>query len=258
MTVLRAPEQVHDAYVGWNNLGEGATITTDSEAVGFDAANVADYFTWDFWKPSTGGTHYIEFQLAAAMPCDYVSVYAQDVHEQGGTVKLQYWNGAAFVDAASFVPDNAAPIFLLFNEVISDRFRIEVTAANPALLGVAMFGKSMIVPHGLKQGFASPHNAQLYRDVTNESETGNFLGRSVRKEAVEFSFGTELLEYDWFISDWRPFLRHAERKPFFFKWSNTTYTNESVWCWLSNRVSTPAFDDAHFSSIEIPCKGLVE
>ena len=258
MTVLRAPEQVHDAYIGYDNLGESATITTDSEASGFSAANVSDYFTYDFWKPDTGGTHYIEFQLATASACDYFAMYAQDAHLQGGTVKLQYWDGVAFIDAVSMVPSDGAPVFVLFTEISSDRFRLEVTAINPACVGVVMFGKAMPIPYGLKQGFASPHNAQLSRDVTNESETGNYIGRTIRKEAVPFSFGTELLQYDWFISDWRPFLRHAERKPFFFKWSNTTYTTESTWCWLSGRVSTPSFDDAHFSSIEVPCKGLVE
>lgn len=257
MSVVRAAAQDHGTYVLWNNVAESATVTTSSETTNGSALNAIDYYMADYWIPSSGGTHYIEFQLPSAQPVDYFFFYRQDIHSQGGTVKLQFWDGATFVDLVSTVPGGTEPEAHFFSETASDRFRVEVSSANPWRLGIVMFGKAMEIPNGLSQGFASPFNASETTNRTNETEAGNYIGRNTVKRAIPFSFGSELIEYQWLIDNWRPFVKHIEKKPFAFVWSRNVYSDEVAYCWSAEVIETPSFDDTHFSSFEVECRGVI-
>ena len=242
MSVIQAPQQTHDAYFAYDNLALNAlAITGTTPASGYPIANLFNYFTFDGYKPDTSGASNVDVNLSAANACDYFAFYNSNLADNGGSIVLQYWNGAAWVDCfAPYSPTDNAPQLFIFAEVSSDQYRILIDSTPASIVSVVSFGKSLPVPYGLTTSFASPHNAQQYRNRTNESETGNFIGRSVRKEAVPFTVSTELLQYDWMRDEWRDFLRHLERRPCFFKWSNTTYTDES--CLLLERRNNPDTD----------------
>jgi len=256
--VVRALQQVHDPIIAFDNLALSASsITASSEEAGFNSANLFNYFTFDGWKPSAGGAQYVEIQLPNASPCDYFAFYNQNIFEDAGEIKLQYWDGSTFSDIVTFSPLDNSPQLITFTEVTADLFRVSVTSTNPAIISCVSFGKYLSIPFGLETSFNSPHNAQHYFDKSNESETGNFIGRSVVKRAASFTIATQLLEYDWFREYWRPFIRHAERRPFWFKWSNSTYSDESVYCWNDGEIATPTPTGPHFMSFTIALKGLV-
>lgn len=259
MAVIKAPQQTHDAIIAYENLALDATsITGTAPDTGFALANLFNYFTFDGYKPNASGTANVDITLSASAPCDYFAFYNQDLFEYGGTIKLQYWDGGGWVDCFSaYTPVDNSPQLITFTEVNSDQYRIVFDSPTAAILSCASFGKSLPIPYGLATSFASPHNGQQYVDISNISESGNFIGRSTYKEAVEFSVSTELLEYDWFRANWRPFMRHLERRPFWFKWSDTTYTDEAVFCWNNGKQSTPVFTGSQFMSFSLSLKGLV-
>jgi len=258
MELIRAPEQVHDAIIAYNNAASNAvSVTASSEDGDNFAANLFNYFTFDAWQPSAGGVQTVDVQLAAPVDCDYFAFYNQNIFSDGGSLSLQYFDGSVFVDLVTYTPTDNSPQLLTFTPVNADLFRIVLNSTNPTAISAASFGLSLTIPYGLDIGFNSPHNAQQYSDVSNISETGNFIGRSVFKEAISYSVSTQLLQYQWFIDNWRPFLRHAERRPFWFKWSNSTYTDETVYTWNDGKIPTPTPTDPHFISFTLPLLGLV-
>ena len=260
MQVIRALDQVHDAFIAYDNLALSATaITPITEQVGYEAVNLFNYFTYDSYKPVNTGTGAVFIELGSAQACDYFAFYNQDYYLNSGTIDFEYWDGASWVGliGGPYSPTDNSPQLFIFDEVSSDEFRIVIDSPVISALSCASFGKVLPIPFGLDTSFNSPHNSQQYHDTTNTSETGNFIGRSVYKEAIPYQISTELLQYDWFVDNWRPFTRHAERRPFWFKWSDTSYTDESVFCWTDGRVPTPSQTDAHFMSFTLPLKGLV-
>lgn len=259
MTVIRAGQEIHDAYIGYENLAsEAITLAGTAPAAGFAFANLFNWFTYDGYKSGSSGVSNVDVTLSGAKTCDYFAYYNTDLHDNGGNIRLQFWNGAIWVDSfAAHSPTDNAPFFIKFAQVSSDKYRIVIDSTPASIVSVVSFGNVTPIPYGLSSNFNSPHNAQQYKNITNESETGNFIGRSVRKGATPFNVSSELFEYDWMISTWRPFLRHLERKPCFFKWSDTTYTEESVFCWSEPDIATPSYSDGHFLNIDLSLRGLV-
>jgi hypothetical protein len=255
--VIRAPEQIHDPLIAYDNAARLATSITASTTDGDNvAANLFNSFTFDAWKPDAGGSQFVQVDFVSPVTVEYFAFYNTDAADNNATLKLQY-DAGGYVDAASYTPTDNSPQILTFAPVTSTSFRIVVDCATPCAISVASFGELLRIPFGLEISFLSPHNAQQYKSISNTSETGNFIGRSVQKQSTPFSISSRLLEYDWFVANWRPFIRSAERRPFFFKWSDTTYTDESVYCWTNDAIATPAQTDDHFLSFSLELRGLV-
>lgn len=257
--VTRAPQQTHDALIAYSNAATTATSITATSTDGDNvASNMFNGFTFDGWKADAAGTQHVQINFTAPVTVDYFAYYNTDASENGATIKFQYSSGGGFVDAVSILPIDNSPQLSTFAPVSATAFRVVIENATSAtMISVASFGEFLPIPFGLENSFNSPHNSQQYSNITNASETGNFIGRSVRKQSSDFTVSTRLLQYDWFIQNWRPFIRHAERRPFFFKWSNSTYTDEAVYCWTVEKIQTPVFTDEHFMSFSLDLKGLV-
>lgn len=260
MTVISAPQQLHDAYIAWqNHVLDAVSVTGPAAEPNYPVSSMFNYFTFDGFKPVSAGVSNVDITMTAPVNCDYFAFYNTDLFENSGSILLQYFDGAVFVDCfTAIAPTDNSPQLILFPEVSSDQFRIVIDSpVTASIVSAVTFGQVLQIPNGLGLSFNSPQNSQQYKITSNQSETGNFIGRSVRKEASPFNIGTELLQYDWFVANWRPFLRHAERRPFFFKWSDSTYSDESVFCWTEETINDPQWIDQHFMSFELALRGLV-
>jgi hypothetical protein len=58
------------------------------------------------------------------------------------------------------------------------------------------------------------------------SDTGNFLGRKIRRKGQQTSFSWQNLTDDWMRSTFKPFINHAKTKPFFIQWRPDYFTDE--------------------------------
>ncbi len=258
MTLVNTTEQKHESLIGWQNLGLDAdSIVASTPNADHPASNLINYHQFDYFL-SAMGLVTVDFTLPASADCDYFAMYGVDF-STNPTIAFQYFDGLAYQDLVTLTPDSSDVVFEKFATVNATQFRLSINSpTDPTAIAMISFGKALVVPNGLAQGFESPHNAQQYRDQSNVSSQGIFLGRSVRKQSIPFEIATELVTYDWFIANWRPMLRHVERRPFFFKWSNNFYPSESVFAWTDGNIGTPRFTDTHFKSFSLQCRGVFE
>jgi hypothetical protein len=259
-TVTRAPEQIHESIICYDNiLKDASTITASFSSAGNPGA-AFNWFTFDGYQAVNNSENFIIIEFSQVRAVDYFAFYKTNAATIGSTITLQYEaTPGNFSDIITVTPANESPQLVTFNAVNSDKFKIVFSAGSaPLFLGVASFGEALRIPFGLETTFNSPHNAQQYEIISNQSETGNFIGRSVRKAATPFNVSTNLLEYDWFVTNWRPFLRHIERRPFFFKWSDNFYNDETVFSWSAEKIATPVYTDNNFMSFSLDLFGLTE
>ncbi len=212
-----------------------ATLSTDEEADGYEHEHLADGLPFTYWKPSSGGDHYVTAVFGVAQSVNFFCLYNHDLYEHGGSVSLEYSTdgGSTWTAAVSATPADNKPLYLTFDPVLAARWRLHVVADDACQIGVAAFGTDLQLERGMWIGFKPP---SMYFDVeitTNVSESGTFLGRSLLKRGAKIELALDHLSHDWVYQYWRPFMVAALLAPFFVKWNENDHPDEVIYAWLN-------------------------
>lgn len=199
-----------------NWLG-GGTITASSTAAGYFAEAPDNSLTYERWKPSSLPASW-EYYHTSAAECDYCCIGAHTLGTNGNTLQVQYWDGAwQDLIPATVITDNS-DIFVIFPRQSRRRWRINITNGTAPLIGVVKFGLALQMERPLYGGHAPMEFARNVVLKMNESETGEFLGRSKYRTYNETNFSWSNLSASWIRQNWGTFQRATELEPFFIAW----------------------------------------
>ncbi|MBZ9674557.1 hypothetical protein [Mesorhizobium sp. ES1-1] len=245
--------------IGYQNLLELGTVVASSEDAGFPVQNAYDWLTSDYFKPAASGTITLTLTLGAAKSADYFAFYGHDLYAHGGTIKLQYWNGSAYVDCfAAITPTDGAPRLVTFTAQTSTLFRVVITCTSVFAIAVISFGSALSLERGMYLNWTPPPFGRTTRLINSQSEGGAFLGRSIIAKGVKSSLEVRAASDTWMRSNWPAFVAHAEQKPFFFLPDNVGQPLECVFCWADQDIPAPAHVYYGYMGVTIPIRGLVE
>lgn len=245
--------------IGYENLLERGTVTASSENPAYPVENCFDWLTSDYFRPASGGTVNIDLTLENAAAANYLAFYQQDLHALGGTIKLQFWNGTAYVDATPAVPpaDNA-PRMLFFDSVTASQWRVVITCASVFNIGVIAFGTYLPLEYGMYTGWTPPRLGRANELINSVSDAGAFLGRSVISKGISTTLELQYASDAWVRASWLPFMIHAELKPFFWAPNVRDYPTESAFCWVEGEITPPRHTHYGRMGASIKLRGLVE
>lgn len=225
--------------IGYSNLldSDDATVTADEEADGYAKEFLSDWLSHTYWMPTTNGAHYVRASFGVAQPANYFAMYSNSVWETGGTIDLQYSTngGSVWTTAATIMPVDNSPIYLPFAQILAADWRVRVTSTPAAKLGCVAFGVDLQLQRGDWIGFTPP---ELGRDTdltTTISDNGGFLGRSITRNMWSSKLDLDFLTFGWVYESWLPFIKHAERKPFFMLWNENDYADRAAYCWTMKK-----------------------
>lgn len=126
-------------------------------------------------------------------------------------------------------------------------------------VGVIMLGKRLELPLNMSAPFTPPQFAYDHMITNTESDTGQFIGRSIRRMGSKFSLNLpDLLTPDFVKNDWDVFARHAYKYPFFFAWDTVNQPDDVVYAWTDGNVPAPSYSNQSFMKIGLNCRGLTE
>jgi len=237
-----------------------ATITTTSDAASFDKENAYDWNTYDSWKADAAGTVYYTIDYGSAVTCDYWAMAAHNLFDNDGTVQLQYSSDNFAADTNSIgdlrTPTSNSPIFEAFTSTSSRYWRFEIDSTTVAsYISQINLGLAFQMVRAVGAGFGIPNDAHNDDVMNSESEGGNFLGRSVRRLAIDSELKVTIQGLAWIRGEWRTFIEHARELPFFFAW-NPDY-DEAVYAWMEGNPDKPVIDGNHKTvSAGIRFKGI--
>lgn len=244
------------AVIFYDNVFTEGTLTASSETADGAAENAVDGFTFDAWEPNQSGFATLQVQLGAAASCDYLAIHAHTLSSVGGTIELQGSNnGSSWVSVAGpFSPTTNGPVVWQFTSASYSYWRIVMTAT--ATLGVLQAGVATVLPFGKYVGERPPTLNRIVRKVSQVSEGGQFIGRSIIREGVEYTITQDYVTPEWVRSTWEPFIEHAERRPFFYAWRVDDYPAEIAYLWS---IGDPEVNVATvtYYSVSLPCAGQV-
>lgn len=244
--------------IGYDNLftTTGVTVTASSEVVNFEKENAIDWKPYDWWKQSALGTDWIRASFVSAKSADYMAISGHNLHEVGGSVRLQYATDGGTVwsyATTAVAPTTGKTIFVDFTSVSAADWRIEViTTTGQSLIGVASIGSMMELERGMEIGFAPPTLARDHKYYTSISEGGVFLGKSLRRITYSTQIDLKKVTPDWVRATWTDFLDHAQTLPFFFSWDIENHSDEAVFAWVNKKIPKPKYSDTIYMSLSLP------
>lgn len=224
MPVITKPEIVTNdlsfARIAYDNKLTSASST--------DAAAVLIPNTYERWF-SASGTMQATFQTSAVLAVDYVAIGAHNLATAGASILVETAPTVAgtFTARASVTPTTNAPLFLSFDTVstVAD-IRITITGGTNREVGVIYAGEALIMQRALYGGH-SPINLSSMTEYRNAmSDTGQFLGRKIRRQGQMTNFSWQYLTPEWYREYFQPFVVSAKTKPFFIRWRPDYHSDE--------------------------------
>lgn len=244
------------ARLGYENLLENGTVTVSSENTDFPIENAYDWLPYDVFKPAAIGTINIDLTLTASDGANYFAFYGL---ENVDTIKLQYWDGSAYQDAfTAIAPPNTGPYIKFFDTQTTDQWRVVIVCTTICSVAQIAFGSYLALPFGQYLNYTEPKLGRSNTILTNTSDTGQFLGRSVianaSRSTVKLNYATDAFTR----ASWLPFVEHAETKPFFYAWDVANYPTEAAYCWADGDIDVASHDNYGTSTATMSIRALIE
>lgn len=237
-----------------NILAEG-TLAVTSTATGYSINNIADYRSYTKWKAANTNTQnidltgisadgaagyvraqtgwYIKLQNNALLQkvsgtveaADAIGIFNHNLGTIHATVKVQYWDGAAFQTAETLTPTDDDPILETFTTQSATKWRIEISNCSAAAeIAVIFLGAQLEIPDSpdaptvpVEEGIA----------VNSEySEAGNLLGSTPSHFPININHQwtkAPNITRTWYSTYFIPFWENHARDiyPFFYAWDLT-------------------------------------
>lgn len=130
------------ASIAYDNLAwkPATLLTASSSATGYDVANLASPARWQKWRSATSAANQnADFDFASSKNVTLVAMTDVVAHA-GGTVKAQYWDGAAWQDLAVIVVPSVNPTGVVAAFLTTSLFgqRIRVLFTNTGAVSQAV------------------------------------------------------------------------------------------------------------------------
>jgi hypothetical protein len=108
----------------YTDYAKTATPTTSADAVGYPKENAQNDARWKRWRSSTTtGNQNYDLDLGGSKTIQFVALVNVTAHA-GGTVKAQYWTGAAWVDLGTFTFSALTGVGMLWVSQATTKVRI--------------------------------------------------------------------------------------------------------------------------------------
>lgn len=250
--------------IAYNNILDSldsytfAVGTEDSDNTFF---NTYDNLLFDSMKLAASATPYeIEITLTSSLAADYIAFYKTELSTAGGSIKLQYWTGSAWADASTTIsPTDTRPILKTFSSQTSDQWKLIIDNNNTEVnITDIKIGELTTTEHGVYIGFTVPDFGRDVEYIESTSDTGLPLGRSLRRTGVSTTLNLEFITDTWARSTWLPFVKHAERLPFYVAWNITDYADEIMYAVTDGAIGKPKQTHPQLMSTNLKIKGFVE
>jgi hypothetical protein len=223
----------------YRNLLVGTQVIT---SIGTGGPLVLSPNTFDRWNfAANTAPVLVDFTFSSDTNIDAVGIGACNF--DGAEVGVQYSTtatGGTFIELAprQINQRNGAMLFVRSSAVTVRRIRVVLWTPIPraGFVGVIYAGLKLQMPHPIYGGH-SPLPLNATTDYfNNRSESGEWIGRQIRRRGFETSVELPRLKPDFYRSQFQPFVDSAKENPFFFAWRPVSYPNEVGYCWTDGDI----------------------
>lgn len=208
---LGSNQPLNHARILWNPLT--GTVTGG----GTNPAFAANDYTSQRWLLSPGSQNWT-LQTAADATVDSVFIAAHNLTGKTVTISTAATAGGSHTTRATFAVDDASTIAAFFNDAGAAytirEVRVNVNDGTDVAIGIIRAGVSLQMPIPIYGGHR-PLNLNRVTEAQQQfSETGQWLGRIIKRRAVTTSYDWEYLDAAWYDANFEPFAQTLPLRPF--------------------------------------------
>ena len=218
--IIEPTTGLKNARIGYKNL---LATSSNTEAAKMLIPNTFERFI------SGNGLYTLKFQLSSITAIDFVAIGAHNAgtHAGGVSILVQYATtvGGALTTIENLTfADNSAKM-ILFDEITAAEIALVFSTSTGLELGVLYAGKALEMQRPIYGGHTPINLSAKTQYDSVISESGNFLGRTIKRQGVETSFNWQHLSPDWYRTNFQPFVLSAKTIPFFLMWRPDRYSD---------------------------------
>lgn len=241
-----------------HTFADGVTVDASSQAAGFEGDSVLNALTYERWLPEVLPATLV-ITLDTARTSDYLGIAAHTLGTERATVTIEYsTDGATWATLQSIAPGDNSPIMLLFTATLAQYWRLTVTGSEGLpYIGVVYIGRALAMQRMIYGGVQPPPFARDTKVITNRSDTGQTLGRTIVRAGQSLSFSWRHLERDWCDTNLPAFLRDAQERAFFIAWRPESHPNDVVFGETEKDPTASNMGVVNYLQFEFSMRGVV-
>lgn len=255
---LGSNQPLTHARILWN------PITGTVTGGGTTPALAANDFTNQRWFPGALPASWT-IQTAANAQVDTVFIAAHNLGSTGTTLTVDTSDttGGSFTTRATVAPPDNSTIAVMFNDAGTPytirRVRISLTGASSAVqIGIIRAGVALQMEQPVFGGIRPIGLSRAVETRHSQSETGQWLGRTIQRQAAVSEMPWEHLTAAWYRANFAPFALALPQTPFGLI-QNPSRMPESVgWCWTEAAPVPENMGIRDLMRVSLSVTGLLE
>jgi hypothetical protein len=240
-----------------------APISGVVTADGTGGALAANDFTFQRWDTGALPANWT-LVAAANVDVDTVFIAGHNLGTVGATVEVQTAAtlGGAFTTRATIVPPDDTAIAVMINNAGTPysirELRIRVTGPAPAQIGIIRAGVALQMQQPVFGGVNPIGLNRLVETRHAISETGQWLGRTVQRQALRTTMDWAHLESAWYRANFDPFAQRLPQRPFGLIQNPLRMPESVAWCWTDESPAPQNMGVRDLMSVSLNITGFLE
>lgn len=236
--ILQDQLSANNPIIGWHNLVTAGGVTATSSLADYPASNLGNPSTAERWESDSTSEQYLTFDVTTDDEVDYVAVARHNWGSGEITFSVERYDDDEEDWIEIFeetMPGGDGPLIARFEPVALAQIRIRLQPGTvKPRAAVVYVGKLLVLQRRIYVGHTPLPYGRSARIQTNESESGEFLGRVVLSEKLETRVSLQNLTPTWYRANLAPFIAASKETPFFFAWRPEDYPDEAGYAWMTN------------------------
>jgi len=267
--VLSAEEDALPAntpLIGWQNLVTFSNVSSDTADADYPITNIANPATNIEWRAADTTAQEIFLALNTVEDVDYVGIARHNFGSPDAAIAVEigYYDNSSppvFTTLAGPVmPGDNRPLMFWFTPQAIDTLVIKLASGSAAArIGVVYAGKLLVMERGVgvDADFGVPTYGRKTSHISPSSAAGDYLGRVVLGQWVEWAASFSHLTPAWYRTYFDPFVAAAaDDTPFFYAWSPDNYPYETTFNWLVEDPQPMTSPVTGRVAVSIQCRGI--
>lgn len=249
---LGSNQPLNHARILWNPIT--GTVAGD----GSNPAYAANDYTSQRWTLSPGAQAWT-LTPAAAASVDTVFIAAHNLSGKTVTISTAATIGGAHTTSSSFSPSDNSTIAAFFNNAgvaySAAEIRVSINDGSDIAIGIIRAGVALQMPIPIYGGH-KPLNLNRITEAQQQfSETGQWLGRIIKRRAVATSYTWDYLTTSWYDANFEPFAQTLPLQPFCIAGNPLKITTDVGFVWTDRDVEPSNMGVQTYRSVSLPVTG---
>ena len=233
-------------------------------ADGTGGALAANDFTFQRWAAGATPSNWTLVTPSDAN-VDTVFIAAHNLGTDGATVLIQTAAtvGGSFTTRATITPTHNGTIAAMFNNAgapyVVREVRISITGGSGAAsVGIIRFGEALQMQQPVYGGVQPIGLSRLVETRHAMSETGQWLGRTIQRQARRTQMPWTHLNAAWYRDNFEPFSLALPQTPFGLIQNPARMPESVAWCWTDETPAPANMGIKDYMQVSLGITGFLE